>query len=182
MFQFPSLKYIISETKGLYHAWNAGIKATNSKYITNLNSDDRLKNNALEAMSHLLDHHPDIGLVYGDNLITETPNETFENNSSNGHSTNWPEYSHKELLIKCICGPHPMWRREIHNEIGYFDESFMMRGDYEFWLRIADKYKILHIPQIIGLYYDNPSGISASSPQLACDEDLRIKLKYFRSD
>ena len=32
-------------------------------------------------------------------------------------------------------------------------------GDWDFWLRIADKYQFRHIPEFLGLYYHNEDGI-----------------------
>lgn len=177
----PQIKYIFTKKLGLYHAWNLGIRASKAKYITNLNADDRLKKDALEIMAKYLNKHPEVALVYGDDYVTSKPNETFDNNSSNGRCFRNPDYTHKELLIHCLCGPHPMWRRKLHDELGYFDESYKIAGDYEFWLRIAEKYKLLHILKIIGLYYENLNGLTLSNLDLTYKENLRIKPKYFYS-
>ena len=112
--KYPRIKYIFTKKLGIYHAWNLGIKKSTGKYITNLNSDDRLGKKALEIMKNALDKNPRVALVYGDSYITHKPNETFDHNSSNGMKTKWPKYSQKQLLLECICGPHPMWRKKIH--------------------------------------------------------------------
>jgi glycosyltransferase involved in cell wall biosynthesis len=36
-----------------------------------------------------------------------------------------------------LCQPAVFWRREIHDEFGYFDESLHYALDYEFWLRVG---------------------------------------------
>ena len=38
----PRIRYISVKKPGVYHAWNLGIRASRGKYLTNLNSDDRL--------------------------------------------------------------------------------------------------------------------------------------------
>lgn len=176
----PLVKYVFTRKPGLYPAWNIGIKVSRGKYLTNLNTDDRLKNNALELMSKTLDQNPDIALVYADSYITTVKNETFKHNSSKRQHLNLPPYSHKELLIHCICGPHPMWRRKIHAKIGYFDEGYKIAGDYEFWLRIAEKYKMLKISQILGLYYSGPECLSKAeiNKSIALKEKEKLKRKY----
>ncbi len=173
--------YISANSPGLYYAWNLGIKNSRGMYITNLNADDRLKNDALEIMAKALDDNSRIALVYGDNYITTKPNETFDHNSSKGQISNRPVYSHRELLIKCICGPFPMWRRELHKEVGYFDEHYRVAGDYEFWLRIAEQYPMRHIQKVIGLYYKNPKGLACTSRTLLKKECFEIKRKYLYS-
>ena len=179
--KFPQFQYLFVKEEGLFHAWNIGIRASEGQYLTNLNSDDRLKNDALEIMSRTLDRAPEIALVYADSLITEKADETFEKNSSGGRTFGWPHYSHARLLRGCFCGPHPMWRRKLHDEMGYFDPSFRLDGDYEFWLRIAEKYPLRRIPQALGLFYANPKCLRALHPELKRPEDLKIKRRYLSS-
>ena len=45
-----------------------------------------------------------------------------------------------------------MWRREAHEEHGYFDAGMISAGDYEFWLRLAQNRKFLHVNETLGLY------------------------------
>jgi len=175
---YPNIEYIPQNKSGLYNAWNIEIAASKSKYLTNLNTDDRLSQNALEMMAETLDKNPGVAVVYGDSYVTKKANETFKKNSSQGKRLHNPAYSHKKLLISCILGPHPMWRRELHNTLGYFDESYKLIGDYEFWLRVAEKYKMLRTPKIIGLYYCNPNGLTNTNPDILKKEKLKLKRKY----
>lgn len=174
-----AIKYLFEQRLGIPYALNAGIGQSRGKYLTNVNADDRLSKTALEIMEKALDKNPGVALVYGDSYVTHTPNETFEDNSSAGLTLGWPEYSHKELLMRCICGPHPMWRKNVHAKAGYFDQSFKMKADYEFWLRMAENYKMLRIPSVLGLYYVNRKGVSLATPKLGSKEGLRIKRMYF---
>jgi O-antigen biosynthesis protein len=173
-----AIRCIPSPRPGLYVAWNAGIGEARGRYLTTLNSDDRLRADALAVMAGALDSHPDVCLVYGDSLVTYRPDETFEHNSSNGRRLYWPEYSHRALLERCICGPHPMWRREAHTSAGLFDETFESAGDYEFWLRLAERERMLHLPEPLGLYYENPDGLSRVSPERSMREWVRIVQRY----
>ncbi len=79
---YAHIFYERTERETLYAAWNRGIKLARGKYITNANTDDRHRADALEVLADTLDNNPDIGLAYGDCLITENQNETFEKNSS----------------------------------------------------------------------------------------------------
>jgi len=55
-----------------------------------------------------------------------------------------------------------MWRAKLHEEIGYFDETLTCASDWDFWLRISEKYNIKRIPEFLGLYYHNEHGIEHS--------------------
>jgi GT2 family glycosyltransferase len=78
----------------------------------------------------------------------------------------------------CHMGPQPVWRKEIHSHLGYFDESYRSAADYEFWCRIAIQYPMLHINKFLGVYYHNPAGIVNSNGELSVNETQQIKQKY----
>lgn len=179
--RFPAerLRTLIAPRLGLYAAWNAGVRGATADLVMNLNADDRLRSDAIEVLMRALDDQPEVALVYGDSFITKVANERFEHNSSGGRRFRWPSYSHKRLLLGCICGPHPLWRRRVHDEVGFFDESFEIAGDYEMWLRIAARHPLLRVDEPLGLYYSNPQGLSADE-MLLREENRRIVKSYFR--
>ena len=109
-------------------------------------------------MARTLDQNPEIGLVYADVILTRTENETFEKRTP-ARTYHCPEYNREYLVTTCYIGPHPMWRKSIHDWYGYFDKSFVVSGDWEFWLRIAEDTGFLHIPDCLGLYLINPDSI-----------------------
>jgi GT2 family glycosyltransferase len=56
-----------------------------------------------------------------------------------------------------------MWRKSLHDELGYFDETLDCASDWDFWIRISGKYQLQHIPEFLGLYYYNQEGIEHGS-------------------
>ena len=61
--------------------------------------------------------------------------------------------------------PHvmPMWRKEIHEKVGFFLEAYPSCGDWEFWLRstfLGLNFK--RLPETLGVYYFNPNGLSSN--------------------
>jgi len=154
-----NIVYIKTEKReGIYTAWNRAVKVARGTFLTNANTDDRHREDALEIMAKSLLANPNIALVYGDQIRTDTPNGTFDNHHAI-EMTKRPEYSRERLLFGCCVGSQPMWRKSIHNELGYFDETSTCAGDWDFWLRISSKYKFKHIPEFLGLYYHNEDGI-----------------------
>ncbi len=158
--KYENIKYIkTKEREGVYAAWNRGIKASSGKYITNANTDDRHKKNGLEILVSALENNPWAVLAYGNSLITENENESFENCTVSGY-LDWPDFDKEKLLEFCFIGPHPVWRRSLHEEFGYFNEDLISAGDYEFWLRIAQKYQFIHVNEYVGLYWLNENTVS----------------------
>jgi glycosyltransferase involved in cell wall biosynthesis len=183
----------LDKDPGIYPVWNMGIKMASGEYITNANVDDRKRIDNLEVLARYLYSNKDVSVAYGQNFITNTPNETFENNSSNGNifglvahqkqGTIFPKLDKNVLTYEGNL-PHcmPMWRKDLHDKYGFFDETYKSSSDWEFWLRcLFSGEKIEDIKQIIGLYYLNPKGLST------CDqgetewrniETERVRRKY----
>ncbi len=144
--------------ESLYAAWNRAIRLATGEYLTNANTDDRHRKDALEVLAKALDDHPEVAVVYGDSWKTNLPGEIFDKNSAQD-ALRWGEYSPEKLEHHCCVGPHPMWRRSLHDEIGYFDERYRSAADYDFWLRVSLKYPLLHLDEMLGLYFHNPDSL-----------------------
>ncbi len=159
--RYPHIRYLkTNQREGLYAAWNRAVRAARGKYLTNANTDDRHRPDALEIMAEELDRNPHVGLVYGDQVITDIPNVLFS--SHHGKLIPRPDYTPERLLFGCCVGSQPMWRKSLHEEMGYFDESLTVAADWDFWLRISQRYPLRHIPQFLGLYYQNVEGLEHS--------------------
>ena len=177
--KYENIKYIKTDKREtVYAAWNRGIKAASGKYITNANTDDRHRIDAFEIMVQTLEKYPDVALVYADVKITETENETFENCTQVG-IYKWLEWNRDDLLYKgCFMGPQPMWRRDVHDEFGFFDDSLVTSGDYEFWLRISQTRSFRRIPQSLGLYLRTTDSIEHSNREKQLIENREILAMY----
>jgi len=153
----------LDEDPGIYGVWNMGVEMATGEYITNANLDDRKAPNSLQLHAEELYTNPDIDLVYADMLVTDKPNEIWEENSSSGRRYDFPEYTFENL--KMVNMPHasPMWRKTIHDAHGLFNDKYRSAGDWEMWLRAGSKgsqFKKIDTP--LGLYYFNPTGISTN--------------------
>jgi glycosyltransferase involved in cell wall biosynthesis len=166
------------ERETVYAAWNRGIRIAKGKYITNANTDDRHRKDAFERMVNVLEMSPDVALAYADVLTTETENKTFDH-CTGANQYRWYDWNRNILLEKgCFMGPQPMWRREVHDLYGYFDDSLVSSGDYEFWLRISQTYEFLHIGIPLGLYLIRPESIEHNENETKKIEDLEIQRQY----
>jgi hypothetical protein len=177
--RYRNIRYTRTEQReSVYAAWNRGIRMAHGKYITNANTDDRHRANAFARMAQVLEMRPEIALVYADVFKTDTENETFERFTQTGHYR-WYDWDRNVLLTQgCFMGPQPMWRRSVHDLYGYFDESMVTSGDYEFWLRISQTLDFHHIREPLGLYLDSPGSIEHRNLGLQNVENVRILSLY----
>lgn len=163
----------------IYQAWNRGIKIAKGEFITNANTDDRLKKDALEILSNKLIEHPDIALVYSNQYIIDTPDLNID--TSKVKKCYFPDFNRIYLMERCIIGSQPMWRASIHFQDNiWFDESFEICGDFEFELNISQRYKILHIPEFLGYFYKSPNKTNKEfqNPKRTMEEVEKITTTY----
>lgn len=180
------LTVITTLREPLYKSWNRGIKIAKGQYITNANTDDRHAPDAYEKQAAYLDAHPAIGLVYADAFVTTTANATWDSDYtlsteppySDGLLA-WQDYNPPDLLKHCYIGQAPLWRKSLHDTVGFFDESFMVAGDYEMWLRMAScGVQMYHLPDITGLFYWHPDQLGRQAAQHSAYESRRAILKH----
>jgi hypothetical protein len=155
------------------------IKMARADFITNANLDDKRISYSIELMLKILEQEPDIDLVYSDFYVTHQANQNIYKKIYS-HINISPEFSKHNMQI-CLPGPHPLWRKSMHEKYGYFDPKYKFYADYEMWLRAVSKgSKFKKAPGITCLYYLNPTGISTNPETTAArnQEEKIIRRAY----
>ena len=165
-----------SERIGVYAAWNKAVQASKYPYVMNYNTDDRLYPSALKLATLYAKKYPDVDLFYSRCFITDNAqNQTLVG------LHDWPDFSHRDLLENCICGPFPFLKKETLIEVGMFETAYQISGDYATWLKMSKKgCKFMKIPEALGCYYHNPQGVSTDPEffETHLKEDLLLREKY----
>ena len=171
----------LEEDPGLFAGWNVSVKNTTSDLLTNWNVDDRKSPWSLEVMRDYLSLNSDIDLVYGNTIVSQKSNEDWTNLESRDLYICNETDAWRDLLRNN--NPHcmPMWRREIHDSFGYFDEKYKTAADADLWLKAAKGgSKMKKINEIMGIYYYNPKGRSSDPATLKymVEEVNEMRKKY----
>ncbi|HKI79598.1 MAG TPA: glycosyltransferase [Ignavibacteriaceae bacterium] len=179
--RYSNIKYIkTSERETIYKAWNRGIAIAKGKFITNANTDDRLRKNAYEVLASKLQDNDKVAMVYGNQVISNIVNETFEELKFWEYFVH-PKFSTLRLYSNYFLGSQTMWRSTVHYEDGiFFDEKYEIAGDYDFVCRVAEKHEIKHINDCLGIYYRSPNKQNKEYEnfQKTFEETYEIKKKY----
>jgi glycosyltransferase involved in cell wall biosynthesis len=158
----------------IYQAWNIAVQNSTQNYIVNWNTDDILFPSALETYRLYAQSFPEVDLFYGPCFLSKAQDA---NAISNIYM--WPNYSHQELLSRCICGPFPLVKKSAIENVGYFSEDYVSSGDYEIWLKLSkNNYTFKRIPETVGCFFDRPNSVSQQKIQLAQQEDRKIQKLY----
>ena len=131
----PYVKYIkLPERIGIYAAWNIGIKESSGQYIANANTDDLVAPHCYGSLANVLDNHPKSGVTYC-SWYTMGPNITRWSEISPTTKADGQPGTYAGNFDTGQVGHFPLWRRSIHDQIGYFVEDLPSLGDAEFWAR-----------------------------------------------
>ena len=134
--KFNHISKIISEKdSGVYNAFNKGLKIASGDLIGFLNSDDTFADKkSLKKIVDGFDSETDA--VFG--------NLNFYN-KNNKVIRKWVSKPFKKgAFEKAWMPPHPTFycRKKIYDKYGYYDDSFMIAGDFELMLRFIQVNKI----------------------------------------
>lgn len=178
--QFKNIRYLRIDSRiSIYEAWNIGIANSKSEFISNVNLDDLRLRRYLTSLINALDKQTDVDVVFGNFYYALKENFPTNLTKRANLKSNLSLLTTHGLLD--FNSPHsaPMWRRNLHKEVGLFDESYKSAGDWEFWLRCAssDK-KFGQLKDAISIYYQNPNGISTSANSPDFEEQKFIRRKY----
>lgn len=141
------IHYWISEPdSGVYNAWNKGLRQANGDWICFLGADDYFwDEQVLDKLSAaLLAVPPEIRLAYAQVMLIGNNDETL-------FPVGEPWEAFRERFHQGACLPHQgvMHRRSLFEQIGEFDESFRIGGDYEIMLRELKAAEAVFILDII---------------------------------
>lgn len=137
-----NIKIIHQENAGPSVARNNGIKQAQGKYIVFLDSDDLIRKETIHQCLHVLDHNPEISMVYGDNNHFGTSNFIRKQKPLNI----------SELLVYNTIAICCMIRKSVFEQGYYFDEYLSKKGleDYELWITmVANNFKFQYINEIL---------------------------------
>ncbi len=143
--KYKRLHWISERDRGQSDALNKGFKMATGEIIGWLNADDAYQPDAVETVVQFFHEHPNTGLVYGNVNIVDEDGEIIRTRYS-------PSFD-LGLLVRgghCYIQPATFFRRKIFDEVGYLDLAFHEAMDYEFFIRIGQRFKIKRIPRILG--------------------------------
>lgn len=133
---------------GTVYQLNVGLSMAEGEYIARHDGDDYSDPRRFEIQADYLDKNDIYGYdVVGSGMLL-IDHEDFP-----VEIMTYPTTPTMEELMKRCCVAHPtvMFRRSVYENIGGYDEEFNQNccEDYDFWLRVREKHKILNISRVL---------------------------------
>ena len=175
--------YRLDQKEKITPCLNSAVKRAKADFITFAFVDDVKKENCIETLYNELIKEPTVDLVYGDVAVVAEKNLKFEQRDTSttlfDHSRH--EFS-RENMIKCLPGPMPLWRKSLHEKVGFFDTKQDYADDWEMWLRAVNAgSQFKKVNEIVGLYYTGGRSFQEDEEELNFEqrrEEARLFFKY----
>jgi len=131
--KFPHISKIISEQdKGIYDAFNKGLKLATGDVIGFLNADDFFySENSVQEIVNTFSNN-DVDIVYGNLDYINEEGKVIRN---------WISKPYVKGLVKKAWMPaHPTFycKKEVYDRLGDYNDSFKIGGDFELCLRFLE--------------------------------------------
>lgn len=113
---------------------NRGFAESRGAYLTWTSDDNKYRPEAIAQMVQVLDEKPDVGLVY-------TPMTYIDEEGKLGGPA-WGGGAPEMLAYRSPIGACFLYRREVYETIGGYAEDLFLVEDWEYWIRIAEKFPV----------------------------------------
>ncbi|PXX97723.1 glycosyl transferase [Halomonas sp. LBP4] len=139
---------LVSERdQGIYDALNKGIRHATGNVVGFLHSDDLYAHDDVLSKVAACFADPTVGAAYGDlEYVSATNPEKVIRHWKSGSFS-------QSKLKRGWMPPHPAFfmRRELYQELGTFDLTYRIAGDYDALLRYlsSEKVKVSYLPEVL---------------------------------
>ncbi len=176
------LKYISEKDKGQSDGINKGLKMATGDIVAFLNADDVYTDGALDKVVTYFKENPDCMWLTGYCKIIDENGKQIKKYITEYKNRRLRKFTFEQLLIEnCISQPATFWRRKLHDEVGYIDESLHYSMDQDLWARFASKYKLHLIKDYLAEFRFTPDTKTGSSIEKTLKESRQIAQRYTNS-
>ena len=176
---YPTVTYLrLPGNQGASVARNVGMSAAHGEFIAFLDDDDVWLPNNITPQLLLLNQHLDFGAAHAQVQLTDTERVPFGEPSPAGPlSSGW---IFDELLSYWPQLASVVVRSSVMREIGLFDPALRSEEEWDWILRIAQRYQIGRIAEPVALFRQRAGG----DEELAWDrlpDTFRVFHRYTHS-
>jgi glycosyltransferase involved in cell wall biosynthesis len=167
------LCWISEPDRGQADAINKGFRMARGEILAWLNSDDTYLPGAVRQAVEYFQKHPDTSMVYGEGQHVDAAGQIIEPYTTE-------PFDYQRLSERCfICQPTVFFRAHVFRDIGPLDTTLHYCLDYEYWMRIAKRFRIGHLDASLATSRLHMDTKTLSGLVAAHDESLRVVQHHF---
>jgi len=162
---------------GACSARNLGISLAKGEYIGLLDCDDLYLPEKIELSVRFFEKNPDFGFIHSAAYFIDGNGKVLRKFSHRqSRRMGWIA---KNLVFRdFICNSTVVVRKACFEKVGLFDERIFTPGDWDMWLRLAEKYKAGYIDIPLVSYRASGSYILSHIEQMKKEERLVLEKNF----
>ncbi len=153
---------------------NLAIEMARGIYWCTQDSDDICYPDQLKRLVEFFDSRPEAGWVYGVSDFIDQDGRPLE--GQYGHDLSSCPDLVEDLIFNAVIAPQ-MVRMKCMKEVGPFEPG-LVRGEWEYWIRLAARFPAAFMPRAVGAHRNHDSNTSISLPQHATRERIRQDVRW----
>jgi glycosyltransferase involved in cell wall biosynthesis len=164
---------------GQADAINKGIKLSTGEIVAFINSDDYYLPGVFQDIANTFLSRPEIKWITGSYKIID----------QNDNDIQTLTVLYKDILrsvplpvtlklTNYIVQPSTFWKREVHDSVGYFNQSLRYTFDYDFWLRMIDRYPLYKTNLPLSAFRIHPDSKGGKEYDAQFTEEFEVLKQY----
>ncbi|MDD5757936.1 MAG: glycosyltransferase family 2 protein [Desulfobulbaceae bacterium] len=177
--RYENRLHLVSEKDpGQASAINKGLKLATGDVVAFLNADDCYAPGALAAVAAVFED-PHVHWAFGKCDIVDTHDHPIRRLITAYKNYHLQRASRRRLLAEnFISQPAVFWRHSVMTEVGFFDESEYFVMDYEYWLRLWQKYEPMFLDRYLASFRWHEVSKSGVGFTRQFSDELRVAERY----
>ncbi len=161
-------------------ARNVGMQAATGDLIALLDSDDTLMPQSIERRAWILETEPDVDVVYSNVEMVDKEGRALGLFTQVLPGTRPSGAAFFEFARHNLMPIHAfMFRRRCLGEVGLFDAAVPGMEDYDFWLRMAARFRFAYLDQPLACYRIHTTMMTAIRRSEALNNELIVHRRIF---
>ena len=137
-------------------ALNTGFSLTKGDYLTWTSDDNGYRPKAIAEMVAFLESCQDVDVVYTD----------YSEIDQEGRVLKKITIKDPEVLLRYnAIGPCFLYRRNVHETVGGYDDNLFLAEDYDFWLRASVLFRLQPLHKDLYLYRSHSDSLTAKEKE-----------------
>lgn len=154
----PRLQVIHFPNKGVAESRNRGIQRARGEYISFLDADDLWTPDKLKDQYEALSSHPEAAVAYSWVNYIDSNNKLLHSGWRTQGNGDVYEVLFERNFIEN--GSNILVRKQAVDVVGGFDATTTPSEDWDFYLRLAEKFEFVCVPKVQILYRVMPGSLS----------------------
>jgi glycosyltransferase involved in cell wall biosynthesis len=159
--------------EGIEAALNAGLAQAAAPLVAVMNADDVARPDRLARQAALLEAEPGVAAVSGAMSWIDPAGREFRVSRP---PTGPAEIRATLRRTNCMAHPAVMLRRDAALAQGGYRTGFAYAEDYDLWLRLAERWDLANLPEILLAYRVHPASMSPRKSRQQILSDLGARL------